>query len=595
MPSYYIYYDMKSYTKQTFKIYWQHLTKYKFAFLIVVLSIVLASTANLIAPLFYKEFFDVLVNAGQAVSKVNILISILVKILIVYLFGWAFWRLSSFTASRFHSKVMADLANTCFAYLHKHSISFFNNSFVGSLVKRVNRFSHSFDVIADIFFYEVLQIFVNIIFIIIILSLRNIWISVGILVWIIIFCLINYHFSLYKLKYDLKRSEADTQVTAVLADTITNNQNVKLFSGYDRERRSFRDVTGKLQQLRRYCWDLGNIFEAIQALLMIFLELAIFYFAIKLWLKGIFTVGDFVLIQAYILTIFHRLWNFGRIIRSYYEHMADANEMTEILETPHEIQDVKNAKKLQVLKGEIRFKNVSFSYHRTRRVFFHLNLIFKAKQKIALVGPSGAGKSTLVNLILRNYDLGGGKIYIDGQKISGVTQESLRENISLVPQDPILFHRTLMENIRYGKPEATDEQVIRASKLAHCHEFIAEFPDGYETYVGERGVKLSGGERQRVAIARAILKDATILVLDEATSSLDSESEELIQDALKNLMKDKTVIIIAHRLSTIMKMDNIVVFNEGKLIEQGSHQELVKKKSGLYKRLWEKQVGGFIR
>ena len=214
---------------------------------------------------------------------------------------------------------------------------------------------------------------------------------------------------------------------------------------------------------------------------------------------------------------------------------------------------------------------------------------------MALIGPSGAGKSTFVRLLLRLYDIHSGEILIDGQNISKVTQNSLRDNISLVPQDPVLFHRTLMENIRYGKPLATDEQVIRAARLAHCDEFIEQLPKKYDTYVGERGIKLSGGERQRVAIARAILKNAPILVLDEATSSLDSHSEMLIQDALDTLMKGETTVVIAHRLSTIRKMDRIIVFENGKIIEEGSHEALIEKTGGLYAKLWSLQAGGVLK
>ena len=211
-----------------------------------------------------------------------------------------------------------------------------------------------------------------------------------------------------------------------------------------------------------------------------------------------------------------------------------------------------------------------------------------------MVGPSGAGKTTVIKLLLRIHDLTDGKIIIDGQKIDQITQESLWSNISLVPQDPILFHRSLLENIRYGKPEATDEEVFEAAKIAHCHEFINEFSQKYETFVGERGMKLSGGERQRVAIARAILRNAPILILDEATSSLDSESEYLIQDALGKLMKNKTVIVIAHRLSTISKMDRIIVLENGKITEDGSHEQLVQRSMGMYNQLWQLQAGGFI-
>ena len=586
---------MKNYTRRTFRIFWRHVGRYKFVVFVIVTSVALGSLTNIIAPLYYKDFFNVLAQAGEPALKVNFLVSILIKVLIVYLIGWVFWRLATFFSSYFQTAMMSDLSNTCFDYLHKHSVSFFNNNFVGSLVKRVNRFSRAFEGIVDIITWELLPVIIDVTLIVVILTRRYFWLGLSIFIWLVIYFLINYFFSLYKLRYDIQRSEQDSKVTAVLADTITNHQNIKLFTGYEREQANFRSATAKLQKLRRFCWDLGNIFEALQVLLMIGLELGVFYLAVRLWPAGLITIGDFVLIQAYLLTIFHQLWNFGRVIRHYYEHLADAEEMTEILETPHAITDVKSAKELKVRQGRIEFKEVDFSYHQTRRIFKDLNLVFQPGERVALVGPSGAGKSTLVSLILRDYDISYGKILIDEQKIAAVTQDSLRKNISFVSQEPILFHRTLMENIRYGKSEATDGEVKEAARLAYCHDFIVGFPEGYETFVGERGVKLSGGERQRVAIARAILKNAPILILDEATSSLDSESEGLIQSALQNLMQNKTVIVIAHRLSTIMKMDRIIVFKEGQVVEQGSHQDLLSQKNGLYKKLWEKQVGGFIK
>ena len=430
--------------------------------------------------------------------------------------------------------------------------------------------------------------------IIIVLAKKNLWLGLGIFAWTIVYMLINYYFSLYKLKYDVQRASLNSKVTGVLADTITNHLNVKLFTGYTRERNRFKEVNAQYRNLHQFTWNLSNYFEAAQTLLMMLLEIGVMYYGISLWQKGIISVGDFVLIQTYLINIMMRLWNFGRIIRKYYEAMAEAEEMTEIFEIPHEIQDVKNAKTLKIVSGQIEFKEVDFSYHKTRQIISDLNLNIKAKEKIAVIGPSGSGKSTLVNLLLRNYDIDRGDILIDNQRIISVTQDSLWQNISLVNQDPVLFHRSLKENISYGQPKATDAEIKKAAKLAHADDFITNFPEKYGTYVGERGVKLSGGERQRVAIARAILKNAPILVLDEATSSLDSESEELIQDALANLMKNKTVIVIAHRLSTIMRMDRIIVFDHGKIVEQGTHQELINKAGGLYKKLWEKQVGGFI-
>lgn len=323
--------------------------------------------------------------------------------------------------------------------------------------------------------------------------------------------------------------------------------------------------------------------------------MALFFFAIQLWKNWELTLGDFVLIQTFLIQIINHIWDFGRMIRSIYENLAEAEEMTEILDTPIEIQDVKGAKALEVTKGKIDFDHVYFHYHKTRPVLKDFSLSLKAQEKVGVVGHSGAGKSTVVRILLRMHDISKGKILIDGQKISQVTQESLWKSVSLVPQEPILFHRTLMENIRYGRPEASDEEVYTASRLAHCHEFIEQLPEKYNTFVGERGIKLSGGERQRVAIARAILCNSPILVLDEATSSLDSESEKFIQEALDELMKNKTVIVIAHRLSTIMKMDRIIVMDQGKVVETGSHKELLRKKTGMYKQLWDLQVGGFIR
>jgi ATP-binding cassette subfamily B protein len=429
----------------------------------------------------------------------------------------------------------------------------------------------------------------------IVLTKRNIWLGLGILIWTIIFLITNWLLAKYKLKYDVLHSEADSEASGFLADTVTNNANVKLFNGFEQELKNFRKLIEKVRKLRKLKWDLENIFEAIYGFLVMILEIGIFYIAIRLWQIDIITIGDFVLIQAYILTILFQVWGFGRTVRHIYEALAQAEEMTVVLNTPLEIQDAPTAKKLKVIQGEIEFREVDFYYHETRKIFKKLFLRIKPHEKIALIGPSGSGKSTVVKLLLRMYDLTAGKILIDNQVIAQVTQESLWANISLVPQDPILFHRTLFENIQYGKPGSSEQEVIKAAKQAHCHEFIASFPEGYKTFVGERGVKLSGGERQRVAIARAILRNAPILVLDEATSSLDSESEHLIQDALTNLMKNKTVIVIAHRLSTIMKMDRIIVLKEGKVIEEGTHQELLKQPKGLYKQLWKLQAGGFIQ
>lgn len=586
---------MKNNTKLTLKIYWQHTKKYKWIFFSIVFSVILIRLLNALVPIYLKNFFNILTIGGDKNLLIPQLLHVLFLIAVTNFFIWALWRVAVFLASILESRAIFDLSNYCFGYLHRHSFAFFNNNFVGSLVKRVNRFTRSYETTLDRFVFEFLQMFVEAVLAIGVLFYINKWLGIVMISWMAFFVVVNLIFVKYKLKYDLQRSEADTKASGFLADTCTNNANVKLFNGYKKEVSRMWTLNDNLRRLRLLTWNLGQIFEAIQGALSVVLEVGMMYLGIKLWQRNLITPGDFILIQTYVLNVVLRVWDFGRTIQRVYEDFADAEEMTEILNTPHEIVDVPKAKKLVVSKGVIKFEKVSFDYHDNRSIFKNFNLSISPKEKVGFVGPSGAGKTTIIKLLLRMYELSGGKVTVDGQNIAKVTQESLWASISMVPQDPILFHRSLMENIRYGKPNATDEEVLKAAKLAHCHEFINEFPEKYNTYVGERGVKLSGGERQRVAIARSILRNAPILVLDEATSSLDSESEQFIQEALAYLMKDKTVIVIAHRLSTIMKMDRIVVIDGGKISEEGTHEFLLRQKNGLYRKLWTLQAGGFIK
>ncbi len=582
------------YTSKTIAIYWNQIKKHGLLVFITWTATVAAASLAVISPLYFKRFFDTLSMGSSDENTSKTLISILGMIALLEIARWLAWRIALVPNTKYQAKVLAELAEKCFAYLHKHSFSYFNNNFVGTLVKRVNWFTKAFEGIMDRFTFNLLPLLTNLVVIFYVLNRRNSWLGLAIGIWIVVFLIINWFLTKYKLKFDIERNEAESVSTAILADTITNNANVKLFCGYGREVQGFRAALQKVRTIREFTWTLDNIIDGVQGLMAFVLEMGIFYVAIGLWKQNILTVGDFVLIQSYVIIIFDKVWDFGKIIRHIYSNLADAEEMTVMLSTPHEIQDVRNAGLLKIKKGEIEFKEVDFYYHETRKIFAHFNLHITPHEKVAFVGPSGAGKSTIVKLLLRMHDVSRGKILIDGQKIDHVTQESLWAAVSLVPQDPILFHRSLLENIRYGKPDATDEEIFEAARKAHCHEFISDFPEGYATMVGERGIKLSGGERQRVAIARAILRNAPILVLDEATSSLDSESEAMIQDALATLMKNKTVIVVAHRLSTIMKMDRIIVVDKGEIIENGTHAQLLKKKTGMYKNLWNLQAGGFI-
>lgn len=588
--------NMKKTTQQTLTIFWEHIKPYRLMFFAMLIFVSGAIIINLLTPIFFKQFFDTLAASSTNVDETGKeLIKILFIILGLSMGSWLLFRAAGLLHANFQSRAVRDLLDSNFEYLHKHSYHFFVNRFVGSLVRQINRLVRSFEDIMDRLIWDLVPLFVRITVILVVLfSMGKISIALAMLGWTIVYMTLNYFYSVYKLKYDVQHSETNSRVTAHLADSVTNNQTIKLFAALPQEIKAYKKLTQEQFKIHLFTWYLGEYSIMLQSFLMIILEFGVLYLAVQGWQQGVFTIGDFALIQAYIIALFGQLWGFGRVIRKLYENFADAEEMTEILNMPHEVADKSGAKSLKVQKGEIEFKEVTFAYNKTRTVINNFNLKINPGERIGLVGPSGAGKSTLTSLLFRNYDVTGGKILIDGQKISEVTQNSLRKNISLVPQDPILFHRSLKENIRYGRPGATDKEVLKAAQLAHCHEFIKELPEQYDTLVGERGIKLSGGERQRVAIARAIVKDAPILVLDEATSSLDSESERLIQDALSNLMQGKTTIVIAHRLSTIMQMDRIIVVEDGKIVEEGSHEELLKAKQGTYQKLWNIQVGSFV-
>jgi ATP-binding cassette, subfamily B, bacterial len=576
-------------TKETLKIFWHHVKLHKFALGLTMFGIVGGTIVDLFNPVLAKKLFDNLASGVPYQSLFRIALSIFAVQGLV----WFLWRIGTFANTHYQLGVKTDLIQTCFNYIHKHSFKFFSNNFTGSLVRKVSKYDSAFENLSDQLQWSLIPAAIRIIGICLIVYFVNPIIAYVMLGWSILYVVVQYRFAVYKIKYDIIASEQDSKVIGQLADAITNNTNIKAFGGYGREQKAFGKMVSEWFAFSMRAWNFDMRVEALQAGLIILLEFLVIIIGLRWWRAGLFTIGDFALLQGFLAQLFSRLWDLGRNISRMYRAMADANEMTEILLAPHEVADAAYAKTLKVSQGKIEFKQVSFSYYGSIHVFKNFNLDIAPGERIAFVGPSGGGKTTITKLLLRFYDLTRGQILIDGQDISQVTQDSLRDVISYVPQEPILFHRTLMENIRYAKPKATQDEVVRAAKLAHCHEFINTLPDKYNTFVGERGIKLSGGERQRVAIARAILKDAPILVLDEATSSLDSESEKLIQDALQNLMKDRTTIVIAHRLSTIMQMDRIVVIQKGAIIEQGKHEELLKAQQGIYQKLWEIQAGGF--
>jgi ATP-binding cassette subfamily B protein len=397
-------------------------------------------------------------------------------------------------------------------------------------------------------------------------------------------------------KLTIIEAETKTKLSGQLADSITNIMAVKgnaheelERSRYDVLNRKSLSATNDLMVAStKRDIGFGIVIVALSGLAFIVLVGGQQWFAVQ--------IGTLVLAITYSTQILNQLWGFNNILRATSRAFGDAYEMTNILQEAHSVVDAPRAKKLKLNKGKIEFKNVAFRHADARpddMLFKDLSFIIKAGEQVGFVGPSGSGKTTLTRLLLRFTDIQSGEISFDGQSIAKVTQQSLRDSVAYVPQEPLLFHRSIRENIAYGKPNASEEEIIKAAKQAHAWEFVKKMPDGLETIVGERGVKLSGGQRQRIAIARAIIKDAPILVLDEATSALDSESETLIQDALGKLMKGRTSIVIAHRLSTIAKLDRIVVLADGEIVEQGTHDQLVLAK-GSYSKLWKHQSGGFI-
>ena len=574
---------------------WNGTKSYRPYFFLSYSLFILANIIGILVPLYYKDFFDLLGKTGDRSLVVPSLIKIVIIVAIIHFTTWFIWRVGTYFYNKSISSVMALLKQNAFDYLMRHSYNFFTNNFTGSLVQRINRLSRAFDALNDTLVFNIIPLIIAILSSVIITYFIAPNISFVIIIWIVLFMIFNISFSIWKLKYDTAVAEADSRTSGYLSDSITNNNAIILFTGNRYESIGFQDISNDQAKKSFISWTLNEVSDAVQILLIGAVEFFVFYYSIKYWQNGLATVGTFVLAQTYIIGLSHQLWGVGRAVRKIYESFADSKEMVGILEAPYEVKDIVNAKRLIVKNGEIIFKDVVFSFNETREVIKDLNITIKSGEKIAIIGPSGAGKTTFIRLIMRLYNIISGSISIDNQDIHTITQDSLRDNISLVPQDPVLFHRTLLENIRYGKRDASDEEVIEAARLAHCDEFIETLPLKYNTYVGERGIKLSGGERQRVAIARAILKKAPILILDEATSSLDSHSEALIQDALDNLMKNCTTIVIAHRLSTIKKMDRIIAMKDGKIVEEGTHEELSNKESGLYKKLWDLQVGGFIK
>ena len=552
-----------------------------------------ATISVLVPPIFYKEIIDILSSSTGITNELSLnAIGVLMIILWIKIASFIVYRLYDFWAIALEMNIQEWINNFFLQKLQYHSYKFFSENMSWSLISKFRKGVSAFEKLSGIFWWQILPFITNVTIILIIIGVQNIWISIWIFIVILIFTRLQYVLYKYIHPYQEKANALDSEQGGLLSDLIINNHTIKLFASEKKEERKYAKLNYDTAHARKIQYHKSIWIWGSSAAIWIILEVGIMYLAIRMWGNGTISLGMIVLLQTYILRLIDFLWGIGQTLRHTFIAISEASEILKIIDTPHEIQD-KSDKKLKVKHGEIRFEGVDFSYGENQ-IFHNLKLHIKPNQRVALVGESGSGKTTITKLLFRLYDIPSWEILIDDQNIAEVTQESLRSSMSMIPQDPILFHRSIRENIAYGKPNASDEEIIAAAKMARCHQFISHLKDGYETLVGERGIKLSGGERQRVAIARAILENKQIIVMDEATSALDSESEFLIQEAMEELMKHKTVLIIAHRLSTIMKMDEIIVMDQGKVVEKGSHKELLAKPEGIYKKLRDIQSGGFI-
>lgn len=498
---------------------------------------------------------------------------------------WAIWGVQIAGMRRIYEEVYGKLT--------RQSLDFYSNNFAGSLVSRVNKLAFAFGAFWMAAIYEFLFIVTTIIATLVGIGLIMWQYAVILAAFVALFTVAAYFGTRFLRPRQKARSHAYNEISARLSDSISNMFAVKIDSRerYERERldTTLDDMIAKEKHVRSGHMTVDFFYQIIVSLI----HIAILFASVLMIERGMANAAMVYLALTYTFNLLSEIKNISRVMRSVYQITGDSEIMLETLAEPISITD-KSPRKLRVSGGEIALENLTFTHADSNAPLFdNFNLTVRAGEKVGIVGVSGSGKTTLTKLLMRFADPTSGKVTIDGTDIAKVSQASLHDAIAYVPQEPLLFHRSIAENISYSKPGASDKDIRAAAKKAHADIFIKGLADGYDTLVGERGVKLSGGQRQRVAIARAILKDVPILILDEATSALDSESEKLIQESLETLMKNRTSIVIAHRLSTIAKLDRIIVLENGTIIEDGSHEELRKKK-GAYATLWSHQSGGFI-
>ncbi|MBY5341282.1 ABC transporter ATP-binding protein [Rhizobium leguminosarum bv. viciae] len=554
-----------------------------------IIVLVIASTlAEVMVPVFSGQIVDAIAGSNAADQALRAFVIVVALGLTSVALRWFIFN----GIIRLTLRTMADVTNNGFHKVQRFSTDWHANSFAGSTVRKITRGMWALDQLNDLLLVALLPSIVMLVGASIVLG--SYWPIMGLIVAAgsLIYIGVTVALSMGFVSPAARLANAwDTKLGGALADAISCNSVVKAFGAESGEEVRLGHVMAKWDSRTRRTWKRGTLSGTVQGFLMVSMQAGILGTGLIMWRQGLATPGDITFVLAMFFVLQGYLRNVGQDIRNLQRAVNDMEELVLLDKMPLGIEDKPNATPIEIGVGEIVFDRITFQYgaHPTP-LYEDFSVTIKPGERVGLVGHSGSGKTTFVKLIQRLYDVNAGEIRIDGQDIATVKQSSLRGQIAIVQQEPILFHRTLAENIAYSRPNASRREIEQAAKQASAHDFIMDLPKGYETMVGERGVKLSGGERQRVAIARAFLADAPVLILDEATSSLDSESEVQIQQAMERLMNGRTTLVIAHRLSTVRALDRLLVFDKGKIVEEGDHQALIRLNNGIYRRLFERQA-----
>ena len=557
---------------------------------VIALLVLLATLAEALSPLFAGQLVDAI--AGGNNDALTAALTAFITMSVLYLASVVLRQFVFFNIIALTLKMMGEIAASAFHRVQRFSTDWHANAFAGSTVRKITRGMWALDLLNDTLLVALLPSTIMLVGATLILG--SYWPVMGLLVGVgsVIYIGVTVALSTgYVAPAATLANAWDTRMGGALADAVSCNNVVKAFGAETREEQRLHQVIGKWDHRTRRTWKRGTLAGGVQGVMMASMQTAILGLVLWLWTQGQATPGDIAFVLTMFFLLSGHLRDVGMHIRNLQRSVNDMEELVALYAHPLGIDDKPGATPIAIGEGGIRFDHVTFQYgaHPTP-LYRDFSVEIKPGERVGLVGHSGSGKTTFVKLIQRLYDVNDGAITIDGQNIAEHQQSSLRGQLAIVQQEPILFHRTLAENISYGRPGASRSEIIEAAKQANAHDFIMGLPKGYETMVGERGVKLSGGERQRVAIARAFLADAPILILDEATSSLDSESEVMIQQAMERLMEGRTTLVIAHRLSTVRALDRLLVFDKGKIVEEGNHEQLIRLNGGIYRRLFERQA-----